>query len=202
MKLIGVTGGVGAGKSAILSYIQEHYGARILQADRIAEEIMQPGTVCDQRLKEVFARDGVFRSDGSLDRGAMAAVIFRDPAKRKQVNDIVHPLVKEYVIGEVEKERQQGRFSYVVLEAALLLEEGYDKICDELWYIYADESVRAARLKEKRGYSEEKIQGIFSSQLPEETFRRCCECVIDNNTTKEAAYAQIDRLLGAKEADH
>lgn len=202
MKLIGVTGGVGAGKSAILSYMQEHYGARVLQADRIAEEIMRPGTVCDQSLKEAFAGDGVFRSDGSLDRGAMASVIFHDPAKRKQVNDIVHPLVREYVIREVEKERQQKCFSYVVLEAALLLEAGYDTLCDELWYIHSDESVRVARLKEKRGYSDDKIQAIFASQLPEETFRRRCGCVIENNTTKEAAYAQIDRLLGAKEADH
>ncbi len=195
MELIGLTGGAGAGKSAILSYLCDRYNARVMQADRIAEELMQKGTECNRRLAEAFQGYGVFLSDGTPDRGRLAELIFREPKMRLRINEIVHPAVKEYVIAEADREKKAGRFSYLFLEAALLLEDGYDRICDEIWYIYASEDVRARRLQKTRGYSDEKIRGIFASQLPEEEFRRRCRHVIDNNGTKEAAFAQIDRLL-------
>jgi dephospho-CoA kinase len=86
----------------------------------------------------------------------------------------------------------------LVLEAALLIEEHYDEICDEIWYIYTKEEIRRKRLKSSRGYTDEKIDGIFSSQLGEAEYRRKCKTVIDNNGTPQEAFAQIEEALRRK----
>ena len=115
--------------------------------------------------------------------------------KRDIMNSVVHPAVKEYVIRQQEYEKERGELSLLVLEAALLIEEHYDKICDELWYIYTSEENRRDRLKASRGYSDEKIDNIFKSQLSEEEYRKYCAVVIDNNGSVEAAFEQIDKAL-------
>ena len=129
----------------------------------------------------------------------MAEVIFSDAAKREALNAIVHPAVKEYVTERAKKERERGVLRILVLEAALLIEEGYDCSCDELWYIYTTEENRRKRLMESRGYSKEKVAQIFQSQLSEETYRKYCATVIDNNGAKEDAIRQVAGLLKRKE---
>lgn len=106
----------------------------------------------------------------------------------------MHPAVKEYVLNAVKEAKKDGLFM-LVLEAALLIEEGYGEICDELWYIYASEEVRRKRLKSSRGYSDEKIDGIFASQLKEDEYRRHCKEVIDNNGAIENTIASINKAL-------
>ena len=198
MLFIGITGGVGAGKTNILNYLQENYNCRILLADRIAQELMEPGTDCYQKLTELFASDDVFLSEGGFDRGRLAGVLFANHAKREALNGIVHPAVHEYVLSEVRKEREAGKIDFLILEAALLIETGYAKDCDELWYIYTDKDTRKKRLMDSRGYSEEKSEAIMASQLSEEIFRKYCKEEIDNNGTPEESYAQIDRILSKK----
>ena len=197
MKFIGITGGVGAGKSAILEYIAEHYNAKVMLADEIAHDLMMPGTKCYDTIKEAFGAEDIFLPDGSFDRLKMAQVIFSDETKREQMNGIVHPAVKAYVIAEAKRERQEGTLALLVLEAALLIEEHYDEICDELWYIYTREEIREARLMESRGYSREKVQQIFSSQLKEAEYRKHCSVVIDNNEGLEEMQRQIDAAVCA-----
>lgn len=195
MRFIGITGGVGAGKSVILSHIREHYNAKVLQADRLAEELMQPNTVCHQKLLEAFGDTGVFDEHGVMDRDAMARVIFSDDENRARMNAIVHPAVKEHVMAEVEQERRRGVLDYFFFESALLIDDHYDRVCDELWYIYASEEQRRKRLRENRGYSDEKIDRIFESQLSEKIFRGYAKWVIDNDGTPEQAYAMIHKIL-------
>lgn len=196
MKFIGITGGVGAGKSAILSYLSQKPDTRVMLADEIAHELMQPGTDCYHKIYQTFKKEDIFLPDGGLDRGKLAAVIFADAIKRQQMNDIVHPAVKEYVRQTAACEREKGTLKLLVLEAALLIEEHYDEICDELWYIYTREEIREARLMESRGYSREKVHQIFDSQLTEENYRRHCKVVIDNNGSLEEAKMQMDEALG------
>lgn len=195
MRFIGITGGVGAGKSAILAHLASKPGIRVMLADEIAHDLMQPGTECFQKLKEKFAGEDIYQPDGSLDRAQLATVIFSDDRKREELNAIVHPAVREYVLQQKEAEERAGKLFLLVLEAALLIEEHYDEICDELWYIYTSPENRRMRLKASRGYSQEKIQSIFDSQLPEETYRAKCEEVIDNNGTPEQAFDQIREKL-------
>lgn len=195
MKFIGITGGVGAGKSEILSYLGKKTGVRVMLADEIAHELMEVGTDCYKCLRQTFNDEDIWNSDGSFNREKLAKVIFSDKLKRDIMNSVVHPAVKEYVIRQQEYERERGELSLLVLEAALLIEEHYDKICDELWYIYTSEENRRDRLKASRGYSDEKIDNIFRSQLSEEEYRKYCAVVIDNNGSVEAAFEQIDKAL-------
>ncbi len=195
MKFIGITGGVGAGKSEILSYMGKKTGVRVMLADEIAHELMEAGTDCYKCLRQTFNDEDIWNSDGSFNREKLAKVIFSDKLKRDIMNSVVHPAVKEYVIRQQEYEKERGELSLLVLEAALLIEEHYDKICDELWYIYTSEENRRDRLKASRGYSDEKIDNIFKSQLSEEEYRKYCAVVIDNNGSVEAAFEQIDKAL-------
>lgn len=195
MKFIGITGGVGAGKTAILDYLKNKPDTKVMLADEIAHELMVPGTQCYDRLKAEFGTEDIYQKDGFFDRIKLAQVIFSDDEKRKKLNGIVHPAVRKYVIGQAAYERKEGKIKLLVLEAALLIEEHYDEICDELWYIYTSEENRRIRLKKQRNYSDEKISEIFNSQLTDEKFRKACRVVIDNNGTIEAAAAQIEAAL-------
>ncbi|MCI5740914.1 MAG: dephospho-CoA kinase [Lachnospiraceae bacterium] len=195
MKFIGITGGVGAGKSAILEYIAANYNAKVMLADEIAHDLMMPGTKCYDTIKAEFAEEQIFLADGNIDRPRMAQVIFNDAGKRERMNGIVHPAVKDYILEIYREEQEKGELEYLILEAALLIEEHYDEICDELWYIYTSEENRRQRLKENRGYSDEKIDTIFKSQLTEEVYRKYCKVVIDNNHEPEAAFLQIRQQL-------
>jgi dephospho-CoA kinase len=194
MKFIGITGGVGAGKSEILSYLAKKPGTRVMLADEIAHDLMEPGTDCYNALRKRFMDEDIYRQDGSFDRPKLASVIFASAEKRKALNAIVHPAVKAYVRQQAEAERRAGKLSLLVLEAALLIEEHYDEICDELWYIDTDEETRRARLKASRGYSDEKIDRIFASQLGDAVYRAHCRRVIDNNGAPEDAFAQIEEM--------
>lgn len=198
MLFLGITGGVGAGKSEILAYLRDNYNGKVMLADTIAHDLMEPGTFCYCRLREIFGQEKIWDTDGKIDRPKMARLIFADSNKRRQLNEIVHPEVKKYVIDSVKKAKEEGILDIIVLEAALLIEEQYDKICDELWYIYTSSENRKLRLKASRGYSEEKIQNIFDSQLPEEEYRAHCEEVIDNNGTPDEAFRQIKEILEKK----
>lgn len=195
MKVIGVTGGVGAGKSEVLAYLEKRPGCRVIMADRVAHRLEEPGEVCYGPLKALLGEE-VLDGAGRLDKSKMAAKIFGDGELLQKVNGIVHPAVKAYLTAQMEAERAAGRLAFLFIEAALLIEEGYAAILDELWYIHADEKVRRRRLKETRGYTDEKIDAILKKQLPEDVFRKQCSVVIENNGALEGVYTQIERELG------
>lgn len=197
MFFIGITGGVGAGKSAILSYLAQKPATKVLLADEIAHELMEPGTECYRKIVERFVGEDIFSAsgDGAFDRGKLAQIIFSDPVKREAMNGIVHPAVKEYVREVYQREKEAGELQLLILEAALLIEEKYDEICDELWYIYTSEKNRRKRLAESRGYSQAKIDAIFKSQLSEKEFREFTQITIDNNGDLGETYRQIEDAL-------
>lgn len=195
MKAIGITGGVGAGKSEILAYLKEHANCRIIIADEVAHDLEKQGGVCYGQIVALLGKE-IVAKDGEIDRSKMAARIFADSGLLARINEIVHPAVKEHIINEIAKERNAGRLDYLFIEAALLIEGGYGEIVDEMWYIHTDEKTRRDRLKASRGYSDEKIGSIMREQLREEEFRKNCSTVIDNSKTLESAYGQIDKKLG------
>ncbi len=198
MLFVGITGGVGAGKTEILHYMEAAYNCRVMSADDIAHELMAPGSRCFGELRDLLGEDDVWNEDGSFARPRLAQVLFSDDAKREAVNSIVHPAVKDYVLEQYSLENQHGYLDMLVIEAALLIEENYDEICDELWYIYTSEENRRERLKSSRGYSDAKVDSIFDSQLSEKVFRAHCAEVIDNNGTPEDAFRQVDALMAKK----
>ena len=194
MRFIGITGGVGAGKSEILRYINKHYKCEIYLADEVAHLVKQPGTKAYEALLELLGRD-VAGSGGHIDKALMADWIFADPSLLEQVNGIIHPAVKDFLLERLEAAREAAETELFFVEAALLIEGGYLALVDEMWYIYADEAVRRERLGRTRGYSQEKISRIMSSQLPEERFRESCDFVIDNSGDLSGSCRQIDMRL-------
>ncbi len=193
IKVIGITGGVGAGKSSVLAILKETVSCRIIYADLVAKELQEKGGGCYGKILALFGED-ILTPDGSIDRKKEAERIYRDEELRKKVNAVIHPAVTERILKTIEEERRLNRVDYLFIEAALLIENGYDKICDELWYVYASQETRRSRLKASRGYSDEKISGIFASQLPEEEYRRACRCTIDNNGSEEETRRQLAEI--------
>lgn len=195
MKILGITGGVGAGKSTILDYIQKMHKARVIQCDKVGHMVQEPGQSCYYRIVESFGT-GILNGDQTISREKLSAAVFHDLDALHRLNQIVHPAVKEYIIKEIETERTRKKVPFVVIEAALLLEDHYDKICDEIWYVYANEAVRTERLMKTRGYSYEKARGIMANQMKESGYRARCSVVIDNSSTiVENTYDQIDQRL-------
>ncbi len=196
MKIIGITGGIGAGKSEILQYIRKHYQCEIYLADEVAHQVKQPGTEGYHRLIALLGEE-VLAPDGQIDKRRMADRIFADEAVLAQVNGILHPAVREFLLERIRQAREAEKTELFFVEAALLIECGYAELLDEMWYVYASEEVRRRRLRQNRGYSDEKISSIMQKQLREEEFRRHCDFVIDNSKTLEDSYRQIDRKLEA-----
>ncbi len=196
MRFIGITGGVGAGKTEILKYIRQHYKCEIHLADEAAHQVKRAGTVCFARLVELLG-DEIVGADGEIDRAAMADRIFSEQGLLEKVNAIVHPAVREYLLEKLALAKTNPGVELFFVEAALLVETGYGELVDEMWYIYADESVRRERLKSARGYQDERIDRIIGSQLTEEEFRRASDFVIDNSGTLADSYRQIKKKLEA-----
>lgn len=194
MRLIGITGGVGAGKSTILEYIKAHYRCRVYLADQVAHAVKEPGQPCYEALVDLLGRE-VLEENGQIHKGRMAERIFRDENLLEQVNALVHPAVRAYLLEKIREAREEGWAELFFIEAALLIECGYRDIVDEMWYVHAGEDLRSGRLRESRGYSPEKIGQIMGSQLTEEGFRAGSDFVIDNSGTPEESYGQIRRRL-------
>lgn len=196
MKKIGITGGVGCGKSAVMEYIYANYDAVTIRADEVGRKLMEPDAPCFDSVVALFG-PRILRNDGTLDRAKIAEEVFADEQKRKALDDIIHPAVRTYITDAMALAAQAGH-KWFFLEAALLIEEDYRAILDELWYIYAEQSVRRKRLAASRGYSAEKIDSIMKSQLSEEAFRGACDFEIDNSGDFRETAAAIDRKMRKK----
>ncbi len=195
MKVIGITGGVGSGKSALLEYIGRNYKCRIILADEAAHKVKEPGQPCYEKLVSLLSSE-ILNEDGTIHKGKMAARIFESKELLAKVNQIIHPAVKEMILEEIAKAEKEEKVDFFFLEAALLIECGYLNLVDEMWYIYAGEEVRRKRLRASRNYSDEKIDAIMKAQLSEDGFREYCNVIIDNSGELKEAYRQIDKKLG------
>lgn len=194
MKVIGITGGIGSGKSTVLELLETHFHAYIIKADDVAKDIMQPGLEGYKQVVEFFGKE-ILSADHTINRPLLSQIVFHSPNKRIVLNSIIHPLVKKMIIEKIGALKADEQYDYVFVEAALLIEDHYQVICDEFWYIYVPEQLRRERLKSSRGYSDEKIDSIFQSQLTEEEFRKNCVRVIDNSKDLDFTLGQLEKLL-------
>lgn len=190
MLVIGITGGVGAGKSSVLKALEEHCNCRLILADDVGNKVKEPGQKCYNQIVRLLGED-ILEEDLTINRIKMAAKIFADSEILEQVNAIIHPAVEEYILQEIESEREKQEIDVFFLEAALLIEAGYTKYLDELWYIFSEKNVRINRLKESRGYSDEKICQIMEKQLSDDAFRKYADVVLDNSNDFEDTFLQI-----------
>ena len=197
MFVIGVTGGVGSGKSTVLSYLEKRWGAVTIRLDDLGRELMMPDGSCYQPVKKLFGERFV-KKDGTFDRAAIARAVFADEKFRTGLDGIIHPAVKNEALKRISFYAKEGCRLFVI-EAALLIENHYDAICDEMWYIYAGEDTRRQRLAKNRGYDSARIEQTMKAQLSENEFRSRCDFIIDNDGDFENVKSVIDqRLMGIK----
>ena len=185
---IGLTGGIGSGKSTV-SRLLEQRGAVIVDADAIAREVVASGTPGLAAVVEAFG-DGVVASDGSLDRPALAAVVFADPEARKRLDAIVHPLVRARA---TEVAAAAPADAVVVNDVPLLVETGQAGSYDLVLVVEADPATRVARLVQ-RGLTAEDARARMAAQATDEQRRAVADVVLDNSGTPEELEAQVDRF--------
>lgn len=194
MRIIGITGGIGAGKSTVLSVLDKDYQAYILEADKAAHHLMEPGQPVYRQILSAFP-EIVPDATGRIDRNRLSALVFQQPARLEQLNRIVHPAVKSYILDQISICRSAETVEYFVIEAALLIEDGYTAICDEIWYIYAPDTIRIERLMQSRGYSREKCEQIMRNQASDSFYRSHSTRIIENQRSVSDIKKQIQELL-------
>ena len=206
--LIGITGGVGTGKSTILNVLQSSYKAKLIMADNVAKSLMKPGMDCYDKIVEEFGTDILFDIPEhqlygvsnkpikpAIDRTKLSRIVFDDPEKLKKLESIIHPEVKKEILRTVEDIYATNDNALLVLEAALLIEEGYKEICDDFWVVTADKEVRIERLMFSRKYTRERCEKIMAEQLSDEEFAAEADFVINNSGDIENTVRQIEERL-------
>ena len=187
--VLGITGGVGAGKSRILEILKQEYGARIIQADQVAAALEAPGEPGLLALTELFGTE-ILDRDGSLDRKAFARRIFTDEKALDMVNQVIHPMTWK----KIQEMLEQEPCPVTAVEAALFNEESRS-LCRHLVFIDTSEENRILRLMEGRGYSREKCLNIMKNQPDRAYFLQLSDYVIDNNGSLEAVRSQVRRMM-------
>lgn len=194
MKIIGITGGVGAGKSTVLDILKKLSICEIAMADDVAKELMQYGRELSTLAISIFGEES-YNKDKILNTAHIAQLMYENENLKKQWTNAVHPAVKKEILNRIDNAKQKGNLEFFFIEAALLLEDGYDLICDEIWYIYAPEDIRIKRIMDSRGYSLSKSQSIISSQKKHEEFISKCDFTIDNGISIENTQVQLQNKL-------
>ena len=191
---VGITGGVGSGKSSVLDYIEQITDSRVIRSDDEAKKLYTQDSPIFGKIVETVGAD-ILDAGGALDKGKLAKKLFDDPTLRDKINGIVHPAVMEILDRAIADAREKGGYDYLFIEAALLIECGYREKLDELWYVYASEDTRRRRLKESRGYDDARITSMMRAQLSDEIYRSSCNRVIDNDGSPEDMRRSVDRIL-------
>ncbi len=192
--IVGITGGVGAGKSTVLSILERDCRARLLIADEMGHEVMGPGSDACREICRIFPE--VSAGEGVIDRERLAKIVYACPEKLEQLNAVIHPRVLKRIREKLDEWREEP---LIVIETAILFETGCDALCDQVWGVTADREVRIRRLMDSRGYTRERALAIMAQQLSQEEMSEKCHFLIKNNGDLEELSKQIKYLLGIQE---
>ena len=174
--------------------LQDDFRGYVIMADEVARELTQKGHVSYRLIVDYFGRD-ILMEDGEIDRRKLADHVFNNEEALEKLNSMTHPYVKEEIKRQIAEAEASGNYRFAAVEAALLLECGYENICDEFWYVYTKPEIRRQRMKENRNYSDEKVDAVMRNQQPDEVFFDKCAFVIENNTTLDAVREQLKKKL-------
>lgn len=196
MIIIGITGGVGSGKSRILYELSEKYGAYVVEADKLAHTLMEPGQSIYNEIVRCFGKK-ILKDEAPflIDRQKLSEIVFSDKEQLQLLNSITHPKVKEDILRQIEEKKKAGDVRLFVIEAALLIQDGYKEICDEIWYVWVSEEERIKRLASQRGYTRERCIAMFKSQENEEYYRKYTDFTINNQLDYENSSKQLNARL-------
>jgi dephospho-CoA kinase len=191
LRLIGLTGGIGSGKSTVAGFLRE-LGATVIDADEATRAVQAPGSEGLRRIVEAFGRE-ILTPDGPLDRSRLAAIVFSDPEARHRLNEIVHPLVRQWMVDRQQEAARRGD-ALVVLDVPLLFETRGLQGLDAVVLVYAPEELQLKRLMEERGMDEEAARARLAAQMPIEEKRRLASHVIINTGTLEDLRTETERI--------
>ena len=189
--VVGVTGGIATGKSAVMAILGD-LGAECIDADRVYHELIQPGLPLWERLRSRFGND-IVADSGQIDRRALGAIVFSNPKKLAELDEITHRVV----IDEVVRRTGASQKAVVAIEAVKLIESGLSAHCDETWLVVADPGVQRARLIERSGLSTEQADQRIASQPDEASRRRLADRVIDNSGSLDSLRTVVEALWRA-----
>jgi dephospho-CoA kinase len=189
-RVIGLTGGIGSGKSTVSAMLAE-LGARVVDADRIGHWVYRPGSEGFRAVVDAFGA-GVVAPDGTIDRAKLGAIVFADAAARGRLNAIVHPLIGQELAARIAAARDDGYEGPVVVEAAVLIEAGWRPLVDRLWVVSVDRETAVGRVVASRGVSRADVERRVDAQLSDAERRRMADLVIDNGGGLDALRAQVE----------
>lgn len=186
---IGITGGIGSGKSTVSDYL-ESKGYEIIDCDKLARTVVEKGSPALEKLVEKLG-GGILDEDGSLDRQATADIVFHDEEKRRILNSVTHQAIYDIIDEKVAADPDGLHF----IDAALMFETGSDKMMDEVWLVTCRDDVRKKRIALRDNMDEDMIDARIASQMPDEEKRSMTDFVLDNSGSVEDLYLEVDKLL-------
>ena len=186
--ILGLTGGIGSGKSAISAMFEE-LGIQVVDADIVAREVVEPGSTGLEKITEHFC-DEILTTDGSLDRAKLRAIIFADESQKQWLNNLLHPLIRESMLAQL----QQATSQYVILVAPLLFENGLDQFCDHTLLIDVPVEVQITRTTARDNISVELAKQIIASQMPRSDKQQKATDTLDNNRLLSEVKIDVQKL--------
>ncbi len=196
MRIIGITGGIGSGKTTASEYLKSR-GFHVIDADRIGHEIMQPGMPVLIELAMVFGGD-ILDDNGVLNRKKLAEAAFADPQNKKMLDSITHKEIFEEIRRRMDILSDQG-VKIVFLDAALLFETGLENTCEQTWLIDAEDKIRIKRAMDRDGSTRDQVLARLKNQMSSEEKRKRASHIIDNSGDLEQLYKQLDVLISGLE---
>ena len=186
--IIGLTGGIGSGKSFVAAHFAK-LGIRVVDADAVAREVVAKGEPALARIREHFGEDIVLPT-GELDRRALRGIIFADPAEKKWLENLLHPIIRLRIVEQL----QAATSPYAILESPLLLETDQHLLVEKIILVDVDEATQIARASARDGSDVEQIKSIIASQMPRAKKLKKADFVIDNGGSREATERQVDEI--------
>lgn len=191
MKVIGLTGGVGSGKSLVAGILEKKHQAYLINMDQIAHNLMEKGNTSYHLILQYFGTE-ILDEAKEIDRKKLGSIVYKDEEKLKRLNSFTHPYVIEDVKEQIIKQKEK---KLICVETALPHQAGLENYCDEIWYVYAPEEIRRERLKTARNYEDKKIEQIFKNQITDQEYKRLSTHILENFQVPVDLERQIEILL-------
>lgn len=194
MKVIGIVGAIGSGKTTIVELIDELTNAYVISADHIGHNILRKGNPGYKPVLEAFG-PRILGKDGQINRKILGQIVFSDPSKLDQLNKISHPLIYKEVKQKISWAKQKATYDHIVIDAALLIEIRLIELVDQVWGVHIPEAMQIKRIMNRNGISKEEARKRMATQLPWDEMKKVVDVVIDNSGTVGCMKEQISELL-------
>ena len=191
--VLGLVGGIGAGKSTVANALARH-GGKVVAGDPLGHEALEQPDIL-ARVVEIWGERGILTPEGKVDRKKFGRIVFPSPVERSRLEHLVHPYIERRIREEIDKAAADPAVRFVVLDAAVMLEAGWDGVCDKLIYVDAPRAVRLERVQRQRKWTDQDLANREAVQMPAEKKKERADAVIDNGGPAEATVAQVDELV-------